>query len=39
VLSVLGWPRWIYKRIKHAVLLAVYEVLVTLRKMGMRGQA
>jgi hypothetical protein len=32
VLAVLGWPRWIYKRVKHAVLVAVYHVLVTGRR-------
>ena len=30
LLAVLGWPRWIYKRVKHAVLLGVYGVLVAL---------
>jgi glycosyltransferase involved in cell wall biosynthesis len=34
LLSVLGWPRWVYKRVKHAALLAVYGVLVTLRRLG-----
>jgi glycosyltransferase involved in cell wall biosynthesis len=34
LLAVLGWPRWIYKRLKHAVLLGVYGVLVTLRRLG-----
>jgi glycosyltransferase involved in cell wall biosynthesis len=34
ILSVLGWPRWIYKRVKHAALLAVYGVLVLLRYVG-----
>jgi hypothetical protein len=33
-LAVLGWPRWLYKRMKHAVLLGVYGVLITLRKLG-----
>ena len=27
ILAVLGWPRWIYKRVKHAVLLGVYGLL------------
>ena len=31
-LAVLGWPRWIYKRVKHGTLLAVYHVLVTGRR-------
>jgi glycosyltransferase involved in cell wall biosynthesis len=35
LLSVLGWPRWIYKRIKHGVLLAVYGVLVAARRIGL----
>jgi len=34
VLSLLGWPRWIYKQMKHAVLLGVYGVLVALRQVG-----
>lgn len=34
LLSVLGWPRWVYKRAKHALLLALYAVLITLRKVG-----
>jgi hypothetical protein len=34
VLSVLGWPRWVYKRAKHAMLLAVYGALVALRRLG-----
>jgi len=34
LLSVLGWPRWIYKRVKHVVLLGLYGVLVTLRRVG-----
>jgi hypothetical protein len=34
VLSVLGWPRWIYKRAKRGTLLAVYGVLVALRHLG-----
>jgi hypothetical protein len=35
LLAVLGWPRWIYKRVKHAVLLGVYGVLVALRQIGL----
>jgi hypothetical protein len=35
LLSVLGWPRWIYKRLKHGVLLVVYGVLVTARRIGL----
>jgi glycosyltransferase involved in cell wall biosynthesis len=35
ILAVLGWPRWIYKRLKHAVLLVVYGVLVALRQIGL----
>ncbi len=34
LLSVLGWPRWVYKRAKHALLLALYTVLIALRKSG-----
>ena len=34
VLSVLGWPRWLYKRAKHATLLAAYGALVSLRRLG-----
>ncbi len=34
LLSVLGWPRWVYKRLKHALFLALYTVLITLRKAG-----
>ena len=34
LLSVLGWPRWIYKRVKHVALLSLYGVLVTLRRIG-----
>lgn len=34
LLSVFGWPRWVYKRVKHAALLALYTVLITLRKAG-----
>jgi glycosyltransferase involved in cell wall biosynthesis len=31
---VLGWPRWVYKRAKHTLLLALYTVLIVLRKVG-----
>lgn len=34
IVSVLGWPRWIYKRAKHALLLTVYGMLVALRQLG-----
>ena len=34
LLSVLGWPRWAYKRAKHALLMALYAVLIALRKVG-----
>jgi hypothetical protein len=34
ILSVLGWPRWIYKRAKHGALLGVYGVLVAARHLG-----
>jgi glycosyltransferase involved in cell wall biosynthesis len=34
VLTVLGWPRWIYKRVKHGILLCVYGALVALRQIG-----
>jgi len=34
ILTVLGWPRWIYKRVKHAALLGVYASLVALRQIG-----
>lgn len=34
VLTVLGWPRWVYKRAKHLVLLAVYHALVAVRHRG-----
>lgn len=39
LLSVLGWPRWIYKRVKHALLLVIYAALVTLRKAGITPRA
>ncbi len=39
LLSVLGWPRWVYKRAKHALLLALYAVLITLRKAGVTPRA
>ena len=35
LLSVLGWPRWIYKHVKHVFLLAVYGVLVAARHVGL----
>ena len=34
ILSVLGWPRWTYKRVKHGALLALYGVLVASRHLG-----
>lgn len=34
ILTVVGWPRWLYKRLKHAVLLALYGALVGLRHVG-----
>ena len=34
VLSVLGWPRWTFKRVKRGVLLGVYGVLVAARHLG-----
>ena len=34
LLSVLGWPRWTYKRVRHAVLLGLYTTLVALRQIG-----
>jgi hypothetical protein len=34
MLAALGWPRWMYKRLKHGVLLGVYGVLVALRQLG-----
>ena len=34
LLSALGWPRWLYKRLKHGVLLGVYGVLVGARRTG-----
>jgi glycosyltransferase involved in cell wall biosynthesis len=39
LLSILGWPRWVYKRLKHAALLALYTVLITLRKAGATPRA
>ena len=39
LLSVLGWPRWVYKRVKHVLLLALYTVLITLRKVGATPRA
>ena len=35
LLSVLGWPRWVYKRAKHGALLGAYGVLVTARHIGL----
>jgi len=32
--TVLGCPRWMYKRVKHAALLGVYWVLVASRHLG-----
>lgn len=37
VLAVLGWPRWVYKRVKHAALLALYHALVATKRW--RGHA
>ncbi len=37
VLSALGWPRWVYKRAKHAVLVSVHTTLVTSRRLGVHG--
>jgi len=37
ILAALGWPRWIYKRVKHGVLLALYHALVATRRW--RGHA
>jgi glycosyltransferase involved in cell wall biosynthesis len=34
LLAVLGWPRWLYKRVKHIVLLGVYGTLVAFRQIG-----
>jgi hypothetical protein len=34
MLSILGWPRWLYKRAKHLLLVAVYRVLVAARQVG-----
>jgi hypothetical protein len=34
LLTALGWPRWVYKRVKRGVLLCVYGVLVTARRIG-----
>jgi len=34
ILAALGWPRWVYKRVKHGVLLAIYGALVVLRQIG-----
>jgi hypothetical protein len=35
LLSVLGWPRWTYKRLKHGALLGVYGALVASRRVGL----
>ena len=37
LLSALGWPRWLYKRAKHIVLVSVYGALVTSRRLGVTG--
>ncbi len=37
LLAALGWPRWVYKRAKHAVLLSVYGALITSRRLGVTG--
>ena len=37
LLSALGWPRWLYKRAKHVVLVSVYGALVTSRRLGVTG--
>jgi hypothetical protein len=37
ILSTLGWPRWVYKRVKHGALLALYHALVATRRW--RGHA
>jgi glycosyltransferase involved in cell wall biosynthesis len=34
LLATLGWPRWIYKRMKHAALLGIYGALVASRHIG-----
>ena len=34
LLSVLGWPRWTYKRVKHGALLGLYGMLVASRRIG-----
>jgi len=34
VLSVLGWPRWLYKRARHGVLVAWFRILVVARQVG-----
>jgi len=38
VLAVLGWPRWLYKRIKRGVLLAVYHILVARHRVRGRSR-
>ena len=34
ILSMLGWPRWMYRRLKHAVLLGLYGTLIVSRRLG-----
>ena len=34
VLSMLGWPRWTYKHLKHAVLLGLHGTLIASRRLG-----
>ena len=34
LLSTLAWPRWTYKRVKHAALLVLHALLVALRNAG-----
>jgi SAM-dependent methyltransferase len=34
LLTVLGSPRWLYKRVKHGFLLGVREALVVVRRLG-----
>jgi len=34
VISVVGLPRWLYKRAKHGVLLAIHKGLVVVRRAG-----
>src|SRR5688500_1328173 len=35
VISVVGLPRWLYKRAKHGVLLAIHKGLVVARRAGL----